>query len=68
MLTRREFFQSLAASALAVGVLPVGFPRESAFPVGSAQQQVHSYIEALALSMQQTKNVVAARILDTEFG
>ena len=30
MFTRREFFQSLAASALAVGVLPVGFPRGAA--------------------------------------
>lgn len=27
-LSRREFFQSLAAFALAVGVLPVGFPPE----------------------------------------
>lgn len=28
-LTRRRFFQALAASALAAGVLPIGFPREA---------------------------------------
>jgi len=29
MFTRRRFFQVLAASALAAGVLPAGFPREA---------------------------------------
>jgi hypothetical protein len=28
LMNRRDFFKALAASALAIGVLPVGFPRD----------------------------------------
>ncbi len=69
-LTRRRFFQALAASALVLGVpLAVGMPIRPKYRVVEVDYSIDhdAWFMALARAMRQTKQEVAANVFNRAF-
>jgi hypothetical protein len=67
-LTRRRFFQALAASVVAVGVpLPIGRPARYRVRETDYLTDSDAWFMALARAMQQTKQTVGADVFNGAF-